>query len=80
VESQSIDEKEALVETVLLGLRKTEGIDTRLLPERVRAAMKKTVEEIVSHGLAELHRNRLRLTRRGLLLSNEIMARLLSVL
>lgn len=80
VESQSIDEKEALVETVFLGLRKTEGIDTRLLPERVRAAMKKTVEEIVSHGLAELHRNRLRLTRRGLLLSNEIMARLLSVL
>lgn len=79
-ESQRIGEKEALAEMIFLGLRKTEGIDTRLLPEKARRDMNKAAEELVSLGLAELSQNLLRLTPRGLVLSSEIMVRLLSAL
>lgn len=76
-EEHYITNEEALKEFIFLGMRKTDGIDLRLLPEKKRVLMKKAVEHLASNGLVELCGNYLRLTRKGLLLSNEVIVQVL---
>lgn len=66
---------EVLREYIFLGLRKAEGIDLSPLPAEKRAEMKKAAEEL--RGLVVLEGEIFRLTRRGFLLSNEIIARVM---
>ncbi|MGO9614403.1 MAG: radical SAM family heme chaperone HemW [Dissulfurispiraceae bacterium] len=62
-------------EMVFLGLRKTEGIDLRAVPEGKKASIYKAVSMLSAHGLVEIQNDHLRLTRKGLLLSNEVIVR-----
>lgn len=80
--SEDMTEDKALSEALFLGLRKTEGIDakefSRLYGKDILSLYQKELEELEQAGLVEINRadSRLRLTRKGLLLSNEVFARL----
>ncbi|MBI5213790.1 MAG: radical SAM family heme chaperone HemW [Nitrospirae bacterium] len=76
-EETEITGDEALRETIFLGLRKTEGIDMSMMPDEKNRLIKKAADELASHGLVESENNILRLTRKGLLLSNEVIVRVL---
>lgn len=54
-------------ETVFLGLRMAEGVETRLF-----GGFEKDIEQLLGEGLIELHSGRYRLTGRGILLGNEV--------
>ncbi len=73
-----IGEKDAFKEMIFLGLRKTEGTDIRLLPESERLLKSKAVADLMHHGLIESKDDYLRLTTKGLVLSTEVMVRILS--
>ena len=69
------------VEALCAGLRVTEGVDLELLRRRYGSVIPSPADPIVSDlevvGLVEVQGERLRLTRRGRLLSNEVFERLL---
>ncbi|MEW6117006.1 MAG: radical SAM family heme chaperone HemW [Nitrospirota bacterium] len=69
--------EDALKEHIFLGLRMTEGLDLRLLNGAARIRDSKAVGELIRHGLLELNGQYLRLTLQGLVLSSEVMVRLL---
>jgi oxygen-independent coproporphyrinogen-3 oxidase len=79
-EEHYITNDEASREFIFLGMRKTDGIDMKLLPDKKRVLMKKAVEDLAFHGLVEVKDNYLRLTRKGLLLSNEVIVQVLLAL
>jgi oxygen-independent coproporphyrinogen-3 oxidase len=76
-EEHYITNDEALKEFIFLGMRKTDGIDMNFLPEKKRVLIKKAVEDLASHGLVEFKDSHLRLTRKGLILSNEVIVQVL---
>jgi oxygen-independent coproporphyrinogen-3 oxidase len=76
-EEVEITPDDALKEFIFLGLRKTEGINIGYLPAEKRHAFNKAVEFLVSHGLVELDDNYLRLTRKGLIMSSEVIVQIL---
>ncbi len=76
-----ISEAEALEETLFLGLRLLRGIDLKHVAARFGPAtthLAATMDELEADGLLEQHDDIVRLTRRGLLLSNEVFARFIS--
>jgi oxygen-independent coproporphyrinogen-3 oxidase len=70
-----------LAETLMLGLRLSEGVDLAALSERfgldVAARFDATIRETCQLGLTELRDGRLRLTRPARLLGNEVFRRFL---
>jgi oxygen-independent coproporphyrinogen-3 oxidase len=76
-EETEVTPEEALRERVFLGLRKTEGID---LKGPGLAALAEASRELAGDGFLEVDGGRLRLTRKGLLLYNQVMVRLLGKL
>lgn len=72
-----------MADTMILGLRLTDGIHTREFEQRhgrdVADVYGDVVDEFVGYGLLERTMTHLRLTRRGRLLSNELFQRLLPV-
>lgn len=78
-ELSAVKEREAMAETLFLGLRMLEGVD----PEQFRGAFGVTLQEaypaefqgLLADGLLELQKGRLRLTRRGLILANQVFIR-----
>jgi oxygen-independent coproporphyrinogen-3 oxidase len=79
-EETVLSEEDALKEHIFLGLRMSEGLDLRLVRGAEKISNSKAVEELTRHGLIELNEHRLRLTRKGLVLSSEVMVRLLQSL
>ncbi|MCC6347067.1 MAG: hypothetical protein IT388_07770, partial [Nitrospirales bacterium] len=79
-EESETGESEALKETLFLGLRMTAGIDVTGSPLRELLGKSKTVEECLRHGLLERKGTRLRLGRQGLVLSSEILVKIISEL
>ncbi|MCL4536462.1 MAG: hypothetical protein M1610_02560, partial [Nitrospirae bacterium] len=79
-EETHITNDEALKEFIFLGMRKIEGIDISQIPDEKRILISKAVEELSSHGLVEVKGNYLRLTRKGLILSNEVIVQVLLAL
>lgn len=77
-ETTEITEEEALNEQIFLGLRKTGGIGLDLFPVGTAETIKKAVKDRQLHGLIELDGNNLRSTRKGLILNNEVICRVLS--
>ena len=77
-ETTEITEKETLNEQIFLGLRKTEGLSLDLFPVETAETIKKAVKDSQLHGLIELNGNNLRSTRKGLILNNEVICRVLS--
>ncbi|GAB4274940.1 MAG: radical SAM family heme chaperone HemW [Coriobacteriia bacterium] len=69
-----LDEREALIEDVVLGLRRTAGVRHRLV---VDAGLEGALAELAGVGLVMLDANRWRPTERGWLLGNEVAVRVL---
>ncbi len=75
-EATALTERDAMAETLFLGLRMLEGVE----PERFRREFGATLEEaypegypgLLADGLLELTDGRLRLTRRGVILANQV--------
>jgi len=78
---EEIDSGLELAETVILGLRLDEGISVVDIRNRygidVLSYYHKQIEDMAEAGLLESRQGRLKLTRRGRLLSNEVFWRLL---
>ena len=73
-------EKQALEETFFLGLRLADGVDLRSAEAEFKGAAagflaecKEALENFRAEGLIEIDSSRLRLTRKGMLLSNEVL-------
>lgn len=78
-ETESITEDKALSEAIFLGLRKVEGISVQAISELygkdILNLYGKDIKDLVESGLIELEKENIRLTRKGLLLSNEVFER-----
>ncbi len=81
-ESLMITPAESLKEIIFLGLRKTEGINAKDIPSSTigdREALKKLFDasgELIWEGYLELNEDSLRLTRKGIVISNTIIVKL----
>ncbi len=77
-EATELTERDAMAETLFLGLRMLEGIDTELFRQRFGIPLDRAYPEelppLLAEGLLDLSNGRLRLTRRGLLLGNRVFA------
>jgi oxygen-independent coproporphyrinogen-3 oxidase len=62
-------------EYAFLGLRLNEGIDTAAYSDRFGVSIEGKIADLKESGLLELTRGRLRLTRKGMLYSNEVFSR-----
>jgi oxygen-independent coproporphyrinogen-3 oxidase len=78
-EEEILDEKQALFESIFLGLRKKEGLNTEEIKKRYHVNIEQQfchhIEEFCHSGLMKKDGDTLRLTIRGMLLSNEIFCR-----
>jgi oxygen-independent coproporphyrinogen III oxidase len=78
-----VDAQAALEESFFLGLRLNRGISLQQLGDGVSEdaieSCRPIVAELVSAGLLEMAADRLRLTPRGRLLSNEVFGRFLNI-
>jgi len=76
-----LTDKERLEETIFLGLRKREGIDTKKIEEKFSIDFNKTYNYIIEKYLNSRHLEKtdkgIRLTTEGMLLSNVIMSEFL---
>ncbi len=75
-ESTVISRKDAIKETVFLGLRKTEGLDAGEFIEAFGVDLGEASKELVADGLLEPHRGRVRLTQKGIVISNAVIIKL----
>ncbi|MFN3480417.1 MAG: radical SAM family heme chaperone HemW [Thermodesulfovibrionales bacterium] len=79
-EETVISKTEALKEYLFLGLRKREGIDAGAIKERFKIDIITASSDLISNGLLEVKGDSLRLTSRGITLSNLIIVRLFETL
>ncbi|HEX9024071.1 MAG TPA: radical SAM family heme chaperone HemW [Geobacteraceae bacterium] len=75
-ETTELAERDAMAETLFLGLRMLEGIDTGLFRRQFGIPLERAYAEelppLLAGGLLESSNGRLRLTRRGLILANRV--------
>jgi oxygen-independent coproporphyrinogen III oxidase len=69
--------EDGLKETIFLGLRKTAGFDISLVPDDALDKMREALRDMTQQGLVTQNSGKLRLTRKGLLLCNEVIVRLM---
>ena len=74
--AERVDAREDIIDTLTSGLRLVEGIDESSLPETY-IEFRPTLDWAVNQGLAERTEGRLRLTKRGHAVANEVFVRLL---
>ncbi len=78
-ETEDITENKAISEAIFLALRRTIGISLKTFNQTygkdILTVYHKEIKELQEAGLLELEGNIIRLTRKGLLLSNEIFVR-----
>lgn len=76
---ETITEKDAIFETLFLGLRKTEGINiidvNKLYGIDIKVRYQEQLKELLEAGLIEMTDTHMKLTRKGLFLSNEVFLR-----
>jgi len=76
-EAMALTAEDTVKELLFLGLRKKEGIELREMPAEVAEKMKETLGNLARQGLIESSENIITLTRKGLLLCNEVIVRLM---
>jgi oxygen-independent coproporphyrinogen-3 oxidase len=76
-EEMVLNAEDTVKEVLFLGLRKREGIRFDEMPAETVEKMKETLENLARQGLIESSDNLIKLTRRGLLLCNEVIVRLM---
>jgi oxygen-independent coproporphyrinogen-3 oxidase len=74
--SETIDSEKQLLETIMLGLRRKTGIDVHLLEQHTPIQL----QHLLKHHLLENHQNRIRLTRKGLLVADAVCTELVKAL
>jgi oxygen-independent coproporphyrinogen-3 oxidase len=77
VEEMVLTEQDTIKELLFLGLRKREGIKLGEMQAEAAEKMKETLGNLVLQGLVEPSENIIQLTRKGLLLCNEVIVRLM---
>ncbi|HMK57273.1 MAG TPA: radical SAM family heme chaperone HemW [Dissulfurispiraceae bacterium] len=77
IEEKLLTGQDELEEFLFLGLRKREGIDIDRLPQWAAEKVREALDELVIEGLLEYTSNRIRLTRRGLIICNAVIVRLM---
>ena len=76
VDAERPSQRENTIDALTSGLRLVEGIDEGILPDAY-AEFRPTLDWAVQHGLAQRRDGRLRLTKRGHAVANELFVRLL---
>ncbi|HEX9412699.1 MAG TPA: hypothetical protein VF916_04290, partial [Ktedonobacterales bacterium] len=81
VEDEAIGQELEMAETAMLRLRLTEGLPLEDFAARFGCSFEsifgERIAEVMAHGLIEIAAGVARLTPRGMLLGNEVFARLL---
>ncbi len=77
IDDIQLNYEDTLKELIFLGLRKIEGIKIEKIPKYLFQKMQSDIDEIINHELLEINNNYLRLTTKGLILSSEVMLRLI---
>jgi oxygen-independent coproporphyrinogen-3 oxidase len=76
-EAMVLTAEDTVKELLFLGLRKKKGIELSEMPAHVAEKMKETLGNLARQGLIESSENFIALTRKGLLLCNEVIVRLM---
>jgi oxygen-independent coproporphyrinogen-3 oxidase len=75
-ELSTVTKREAMAETLFLGLRMLEGIDSEQFCKEFGVTLQEAYPTefpgLLADGLLELHKGRVRLSRRGLILANQV--------
>ena len=79
-ERSELNPQERVKELVFLGLRKIKGIELKTIPAKSLEKMQTVINELIDYNLLELKNNHLRLSNKGLMLSSEVMTRLMDAL
>jgi oxygen-independent coproporphyrinogen-3 oxidase len=77
IQPDSIDEEAAFEESLFLGLRMNEGVDLQMLNAELLQRIVSSMREASEAGLLTFEGNRVQLTARGRMASNEVFSRLL---
>lgn len=80
VEHHKLTQEDRLKELIFLGLRKIKGFNMDMIPNSTLLKMKPIIRELIDYNLLRIKDNYLCLTDDGLILSNEVMVRLISVI
>ncbi len=72
--------EERLKELIFLGLRKVKGFDIKKMPADRLKRMQPVINDLIEYGVLIEEGEFLRLSKKGLILSSEVMVRLMSVL
>lgn len=77
IEKVELNAQDRLKELIFLGLRKTNGFEIKRIPEENLKKLQIVIEDLIDYNLLELKDGYLRLSKKGLILSSEVMIRLL---
>ncbi|MBT3601851.1 MAG: radical SAM family heme chaperone HemW [Candidatus Latescibacteria bacterium] len=70
--SETIDANKHLLEKIMLGIRRKKGLDIDFLEQHTPTQL----QHLLNHNLLENHQNRIRLTRKGLLIADAVCTEL----
>lgn len=79
-EEIEVTPEEALKEQIFLGLRKTDGISRNLLRERFQIDVIPDLSDFEREGLLKIRDDHIRLTRKGIIVSNSLIVKLFEIL
>ncbi len=76
-EETLLTRREEIEETLFLGLRKTDGFDIELIPANITEHLKEALDDLAHQGLLDLSGGHIKLTRKGLIICNSVIVRLM---
>jgi len=76
-EETLLTRREEIEETLFLGLRKTDGFDIELIPADITEHLKEALDDLAHQGLLDLSGGHIKLTRKGLIICNSVIVRLM---
>ena len=76
-EETLLTHREEIEETLFLGLRKTDGFDIELIPANITEHLKEALDDLAHQGLLDLSGGHIKLTRKGLIICNSVIVRLM---
>lgn len=79
-EEIEVTPEEALKEQIFLGLRKTNGISRNLFKERFQIDVIPDLSDFEREGLLKIRDDHIRLTRKGIIVSNSLIVKLFEIL
>lgn len=79
IDSIKLTPEDRLQEIIFLGLRKIKGIELKKIPQDILQKMQPEVDALIDYNLLEIKDNYLKLSSKGLLLSSEVMLRLMRI-